>query len=816
MREAMLIPLSPELCSTAALPAGLSLRRRYHPTASTSLAALRHPLPLPSSPCRLHCGVLISNAPSPLPLRRRLPSTKRASLVAVEPSQQEEEEEEGDEGEAESEDAGRPLVQLLSDGAAERDMRSLPSPPVEVRELEEFPEQWRRAKIAWLCKELPSHKNSTYVRILNAQRKWITQEDATYIALHFMRTRDNEASFRVYKWMAQRHWFRFDFALATKLADYLGKDRKFTKCREMFDAIINQGRIPSESTFHILTVAYLSAPVEGCLEEACIIYNKMIQLGGYKPRLSLHNSLFRALVRKTGGSSKHYLKQAEFIYHNLVTSDLEIHKDIYAGLIWLHSYQDVIDRERISALREEMRHAKIEESKDVLLSIMRACSKEGDVEETERTWLKLLESGCSLPSQAFVYRMDLYARANEPMKSLEIYKGMKEQKIPISVAAYHKIIEVMSNAREVDIAEELIDDFIESGMKPLMPAYLNLMHMYFHLGMHDKLELTFSRCLTRCSPNRTIYNIYLKSLVTIGNLEKADEIFNEMHENGTIGTNARSCNTILRGFLALEDHVKVAKIHDIMRQKKYDVEPQSLEKLHYVLSQNRKVVRRTVSMKLDQEQREILIGLLLGGVRMESDVERRNHAIHFEFDESSNVHSALRAHIHERFYEWLTPSSRLAEDDHEIPYRFSTILHSYFGFFADQFWLKGRPMIPKLIHRWLSARVLAYWYMYGGFRISSGDILLKMKGGNREDVERIVKALQAKSLACRVKRKGKVFWIGLQGSNADAFWKLTESYVLVSVKNLLAPGDVLTGNGREEGQFNDSQTESEPDEQGSV
>jgi hypothetical protein len=31
-----------------------------------------------------------------------------------------------------------------------------------------------------------------------------------------------------------------------------------------------------------------------------------------------------------------------------------------------------------------------------------------------------------------------------------------------------------------------------------------------------------------------------------------------------------------------------------------------------------------------------------------------------------------------------------------------------------------------------------------------------------------------------VKRKGKFFWIGLQGSNADAFWKIIEPYVLDS------------------------------------
>ena len=31
-----------------------------------------------------------------------------------------------------------------------------------------------------------------------------------------------------------------------------------------------------------------------------------------------------------------------------------------------------------------------------------------------------------------------------------------------------------------------------------------------------------------------------------------------------------------------------------------------------------------------------------------------------------------------------------------------------------------------------------------------------------------------------MKRKGKFFWIGFQGSNADSFWKIIEPYVLDS------------------------------------
>ncbi|KAF6142720.1 hypothetical protein GIB67_018431 [Kingdonia uniflora] len=82
-------------------------------------------------------------------------------------------------------------------GVAMNDLKNLDSPTLEVEELEELPEQWRRAKLAWLCKELPSHKTSTWVRILNAQKKWVTRENVKYIGVHFMRIRDNEAAFKL-------------------------------------------------------------------------------------------------------------------------------------------------------------------------------------------------------------------------------------------------------------------------------------------------------------------------------------------------------------------------------------------------------------------------------------------------------------------------------------------------------------------------------------------------------------------------------------------------------------------------------------------
>ncbi|XP_031392937.1 pentatricopeptide repeat-containing protein At2g15820, chloroplastic [Punica granatum] len=654
----------------------------------------------------------------------------------------------------------------------------LPNTELEVKELEELPEQWRRAKLAWLCKELPAHKSGTVVRVLNAQRKWLRQEDATYVVVHCLRIRENETGFKVYKWMMQQHWYRFDFALATKLADYLGKVGKFAKCREVFDHVIDQGRVPSESTFHILIVTYLSSSVKGCLEEACGIYNRMIQLGGYQPRLSLHNALFRALVSWPGPSSKHYLKQAEFIFHNLVTSGLEVHRDIYGGLVWLHSYQDSIERARIEELREEMREAGIEESKEVLLSVLRACSKEGDVEEAERTWVKLIRADISLPPMAYVYKMEVYAKVGEHMKSFEIFQEMKEYVNPPTIAAYHEIIEVLCKAQNVELAESLMAEFVQTGLKPLVPSYIDLMNMYFNLSLHDKLESTFNQCLEHCQPNCAVYGIYLDSLVKIGNLDRAQEIFNHVSTNGTIGVSKRSCNSILSGYLSSGDIRKAEKIYEFMCLKNYEVEASLMEKLDDLLSSRGKPVKRKpVSLKLSQEQREMLVGMLLGGLRIESDDLRKNHMIWFEFNENLRAHIVLKEHVHEQFHQFLHHSSNSDGYSDEIPYSFSTISLSRFGFFADQFWPEGKPAIPKLIHRWISPRVLAYWYMYGGHRTSSGGILLKLRG-SRQGMTRIVKALKFVSLDCRVKRKGRVFWLGLLGDNSMRFWKLIEPYVL--------------------------------------
>ncbi|CAA0807565.1 Pentatricopeptide repeat-containing protein [Striga hermonthica] len=678
------------------------------------------------------------------------------------------------------------------DGSFElSDSKRFVSPAVEVRELDELPEQWRRSRLAWLCKELPAHRSGTFIRVLSAQRKWIRQPDCTYVAVHCMRIRENEAAFRVYKWMKQQHWFQFDFALASRLADYMGKERKYSKCREIFDDIVNQGLIPNESTFHILIVAYLSSSASNCIEEACTVYNQMIHLGAYKPRLSLHNSLFRSLVSKTGRSCKNHLEQAEFVFYNLTACRLKVHDDIYGGLIWLHSYQDAIDRDRIALLRAEMKSLGIKESTEVLVSVLRVCAKEGDLEEADRIWKKILFSSNNKPPiLAFLYLMEVYSRIGSPMKSLEIFRKSREI-YPPAVASYNKIIEIFCRARNMDLAESLMSEFIDNGLRPVMQSFIEIMLAYADSGSPDKVGSTFLWFLDKSRPNKTAYNLYLDSLVDSGDLDRAELTFNHMHADDAIGINARSCNAILRAYLSSNQYAKVKLMHDFMCEKKYVVETSLNEKLEHVMSLSQEEVEKSIPvLKLSIEQREILIGMILGGLKFKTDEDGKKriyYAIDFVFREDSKIHSVLRRHVYNKFHEWLAREARASHLRDGIPYQFTTVTHSFFKFYADRFWPGKIPVIPNLINRWLTPRVLAYWYMYGGYRTSSGDILLRLRFG-KEDVLRIHRVLKEKFLKCRVKKKGSVFWMGFLGEDAGAFWETTRSFVLADLKESLEPG----------------------------
>lgn len=63
--------------------------------------------------------------------------------------------------------------------------------------------------------------------------------------------------------------------------------------------------------------------------------------------------------------------------------------------------------------------------------------------------------------------------------------------------------------------------------------------------------------------------------------------------------------------------------------------------------------------------------------------------------------------------------------------------------------------------------------------------MLKLSSACRDNVEKVIKTFKSKSLNCKIKMKGRICWIGFQGSDAVWFWKLVEPYIIEDLKNLL-------------------------------
>lgn len=155
---------------------------------------------------------------------------------------------------------------------------------------------------------------------------------------------------------------------------------------------------------------------------------------------------------------------------------------------------------------------------------------------------------------------------------------------------------------------------------------------------------------------------------------------------------------------------------------------------------------RETKKTVSKLQRDILFGLLLGDLHAEYSADGQK--VRFRFEQSV-AHRAYMEHLYEIYKDWL-PSPR-SVDEALVPHRGNLVmLTSYsesFKFYADQFYeLQDRKRVkrvPLLIHRWLTARNLAYFYMDDGSMHSSQHkaIIFNTQGFTHQDVERLCQIL---------------------------------------------------------------------------
>lgn len=178
--------------------------------------------------------------------------------------------------------------------------------------------------------------------------------------------------------------------------------------------------------------------------------------------------------------------------------------------------------------------------------------------------------------------------------------------------------------------------------------------------------------------------------------------------------------------------------------------------------------------KLTLLQKEVLFGVILGDAHLETQNNRITYRVKFE---QSIKHKPYIEHLYEIFKNYVKTPPQLKlvkyKNNQTIStnIRFATISSSTFTFFGKQFYKEKKKVIPKLIHRWLTPRALAYWYMDDGSMKStqSKAVLLNTQGFSHDQVCILCNVLTQKfNLSCWPrKQKKNTYQIFISGKSFE-------------------------------------------------
>lgn len=191
-------------------------------------------------------------------------------------------------------------------------------------------------------------------------------------------------------------------------------------------------------------------------------------------------------------------------------------------------------------------------------------------------------------------------------------------------------------------------------------------------------------------------------------------------------------------------------------------------------------------LKLTPEQREVLMGILLGDAHLET----QNRGITYRLKvEQGDAHKAYVMHLFELFQAWVrTPPQAITvqrEAHKSQNWWFQTLSHGSLRFFAHQFYSDGKKQVPKLIHRWLTPRALAYWFMDDGSVKSaqSKTVLINTQGFALPDVQRLCQVLETLyGLEAYPRKQREGHQIYISGRSYETFRVLVEPFLIPEMR----------------------------------
>ena len=183
---------------------------------------------------------------------------------------------------------------------------------------------------------------------------------------------------------------------------------------------------------------------------------------------------------------------------------------------------------------------------------------------------------------------------------------------------------------------------------------------------------------------------------------------------------------------------------------------------------------------LTSQQRDVLVGLLLGDGHLETHNGGKTYRLKVEHSESQKDYT-----------EWLFQLF-LPLCEHTVLYRkvkkngrayvgFRTCSSGIFRFYAQQFY-REKKVMPDIIGKLLSETAIAIWFLDDGSKKSNRHktYIIHSLGFSGKELTHVQKVLQEKfNIAVSLHRQKKVFYrLYVQSKSASQFREIIEPYIL--------------------------------------
>ena len=184
------------------------------------------------------------------------------------------------------------------------------------------------------------------------------------------------------------------------------------------------------------------------------------------------------------------------------------------------------------------------------------------------------------------------------------------------------------------------------------------------------------------------------------------------------------------------------------------------------------------TLELNDIQRSILVGTLLGDGHLETQDNGRTYRLKIEHQAAQRDYLEW---LYGHFKEWTRGGirNRIKKNGYEYVL-FDTYSHGALRFYAQQFYLNKKKKIPNLIEKLLDPLALAVWFMDDGSWKSENHktFIIHTLGFSKKDLEVVIQVLKKKfDIESSIhKQKGKYWRLYIKSESADSFRKLIEPY----------------------------------------